>query len=68
MAVRLGLVGHVRNLSNGSVEVHATGHDDVLDEFETLLAGGPPSARVTSIENIEPDSDMSRLSFDIELG
>ncbi len=61
----LGLSGHVRNLSSGSVEVHAAGRPDVLTEFDRVIAEGPPFARVTSVEQIEPDREMSRVGFDI---
>ena len=67
LAARLGLSGHVRNLSSGSVEVQAAGRPDVLVEFERLIAEGPLSAQVTSVEHIEPDGEMSRVSFDIVL-
>jgi acylphosphatase len=67
MAARLGVGGHVRNLSSGSVEVHAAGRADVLAEFERLIAEGPPFSQVTSVEYIEPAGDMSRVSFDIIL-
>ncbi len=67
VADRLGLGGHVRNLSSGSVEVHATGRPDVLAEFERLIAEGPPFSQVNSVEYIAPDGDMSRVSFDIVL-
>ena len=65
LAVRLGLGGHVRNLSNGSVEVHVAGCFEEFEEFETRLAEGPQFARVTSVEYIEPDREMSRVSFAI---
>ncbi len=64
-ATRLGLGGHVRNLSNGCVEVHAAGPARVLVEFEGLLAEGPPVAVVTKLETIEPDAGMSRSRFEI---
>jgi acylphosphatase len=67
VAVQLGLGGHVRNLSTGSVEVHAAGRLYVLEQFEAQLAEGPQFARVTSIENIEPDGEMSHESFNIVL-
>ena len=64
-AVGLGLTGHVRNLSTGSVEVHVAGRLDLLGHFEVLLAEGPQFARVNSVETIEPDGDMSRATFDV---
>ena len=63
----LGLSGHVRNLPSGSVEVHAAGSPDALAEFEKLIAEGPRPARVTSVEHIEPDGEMSLDGFDIVL-
>ena len=65
VADRLGLSGHVRNLSNGSVEVQAAGRPDVLAEFEGLIAEGPQFANVTSVEHIEPNGKMRRVGFDI---
>ena len=67
LAARLGLGGHVRNLSSGAVEVHAAGRPDALAEFEGLIAEGPRFAEVTSVEHIEPDEEMSRVSFEIVL-
>ena len=48
-AVRLGLAGHVRNLSDGTVEVNAEGKREDLEELLKRLKIGPPGARVTSI-------------------
>jgi acylphosphatase len=67
VAVQLGLGGRVQNLSTGSVEVHAAGRLDMLEQFEAQVAEGPQFARVTSIENIEPDGEMLHESFDIVL-
>ena len=48
-AQRLGLVGHARNLDDGSVEVHAFGDADALDAFAAWLAHGPALARVDEV-------------------
>lgn len=50
LATGLGLTGAVRNLPDGSVVVHARGTDDQLRDLRTRLAGGPPGARVSSVE------------------
>ena len=49
-AVRLGLNGHAKNLSDGSVEVLACGDAAALDELQRWLHKGPPAARVESVE------------------
>lgn len=50
-AARLGLVGHTRNLVDGSVEIEAEGGPQELAELLSWLeSGGPPSARVTSVD------------------
>ena len=49
-ARELGLVGWVRNLPNGEVEVLAAGDDALLDTFERWLWQGPELARVTRVE------------------
>ncbi len=50
LAVRLGITGTVRNLSDGSVAVHARGTGDQLRRLEALLREGPPGARVSSVD------------------
>lgn len=54
-AEALGLGGHVRNLPDGSVEVHVVGPVEVLEAFQRALREGPPSARVEGVESVEPD-------------
>ena len=58
---KLGLRGTVKNLPDGSVEVHAAGSPEKLDRLEEALQGGPRSARVDEIRTLEsrkrlPDS------------
>jgi acylphosphatase len=52
---RLGLGGHVANLPDGRVEVHARGPVLALEALERALLQGPPPARVTGVERIDPD-------------
>ena len=49
-AIRLGLVGWVRNLADGDVESMACGERAQLDEFYTWLQTGPTMARVHRVD------------------
>jgi acylphosphatase len=57
-ALRLGLHGHARNLSDGSVEVIAEGSDEALQELEQWLRKGPPAARVDDVVRSRHDGDV----------
>ena len=46
-ALELCLTGFVRNLSNGTVEIHAEGSRDSLNELIKWCQTGPPSANVS---------------------
>ncbi|HUB09922.1 MAG TPA: acylphosphatase [Myxococcales bacterium] len=48
-AQRLGLVGAVRNLPDGAVEVIAEGPREKLDELLAWCRHGPPMARVDDV-------------------
>lgn len=48
-ALRLGLRGHARNLSDGRVEVLAWGQPAALAQLRAWLEMGPPGARVTAL-------------------
>ena len=48
-AMRLGLVGEVRNLPDGSVEVIAEGQKERVEEFIVWCRQGPPAARVEHV-------------------
>jgi acylphosphatase len=48
-AVELDLVGYVKNLSNGTVEVLAQGMPDTLKEFVEYLNEGSLSSAVESV-------------------
>jgi acylphosphatase len=56
----MNLVGWVRNLDNGSVEVFAQGESDSLDHLIDWLWSGPGPSRVTGIESdtVAPDSTL----------
>ena len=50
VAVRLGLRGWVRNLSDGRVELEAEGDAAALDRLLEFLRAGPRMARVDGVE------------------
>jgi acylphosphatase len=49
-AAREGIVGWVRNMADGTVEVIAEGDAEAMDRFEGRLRHGPPAARVERVE------------------
>ncbi len=49
-ARKLGLMGWVRNLTNGSVEALAHGPESGVNAFIAACQAGPPLARVTSVD------------------
>ncbi|NGZ01470.1 MAG: acylphosphatase [Nitrospira sp. WS238] len=49
-ATELDLVGGVRNLEDGRVEVDVEGRKSVLDAFIEKLKIGPPAGRVTQLD------------------
>jgi len=52
-AQQLDVVGTVRNLPDGRVEVVAEGEPSAMATFKTELERGPAYARVTRVEEIE---------------
>ncbi|MGE0885550.1 MAG: acylphosphatase [Blastocatellales bacterium] len=52
-AARHQVLGTVRNLPDGRVEVIAEGDRDAMDEFKNDLATGPTFAVVTDLEEID---------------
>ena len=48
-AMRLGLVGEVRNLPDGQVEAIVEGPKERVEEFIDWCRRGPPSAEVESV-------------------
>ena len=62
-AERLGLVGSVRNLPDGSVEVQAAGSEEGMRRLEEGLQRGPLAARVDRVEALTPAGGMPRSGF-----
>ena len=58
-ALKLGLRGYARNLSDGRVEVVACGNTEALSAMEDWLWQGPPSARVDDVTRSDHDGDMT---------
>lgn len=57
-AVVLDLGGFVQNLSDGSVEVVASGPAPALGQLEQALSRGPRGARVDSVEKTDVSHDI----------
>ena len=56
-ADRLGVVGWVRNLADGRVELLASGHRRAVDAFVDWASTGPRWADVTSVDAADVSSD-----------
>lgn len=54
LAQQLGLAGTVENRADGRVELHVVGPSAAVAALEERLRRGPPAARVTRIEPIQP--------------
>jgi len=58
-ALRLGLAGHAKNRSDGSVEVLASGAAGALDALECWLRQGPPAAKVDTVSREDlPEQEL----------
>ena len=49
----LKVSGWVRNCSDGSVEAHVEGKEDVVDQLIDRLREGPPHARVDQVNVVD---------------
>ncbi len=67
LALRLGLRGTVRNLSDGRVEVQAEGPVEAVEALETELWKGPPGARVDHVGRIDCELKLPVRGFEIRL-
>ena len=65
-ALRLGLTGRVRNLSDGSVEAVAEGAPEALEAFVTWCHRGPVQARVTDVERADEPARGEFSTFTVE--
>ena len=55
-AQTLNIVGTVRNVDDGSIEVIAQGYKEELEEFVTYLEKGPPLAHVAHVDVVWRES------------
>jgi acylphosphatase len=62
-ARQLGVVGWVRNLSDGSVELEAQGADDRIAALLAWCEHGPPAARVDRVDVRELDATTGESAF-----
>lgn len=63
VARSLGLVGWVRNVADGRVEVFAQGGADEVDRLVSWLWAGPSLAMVTGVESDVVAADLSLRDF-----
>lgn len=65
-AQKLGLVGYVKNLDNGEVEIVAQGDSEQISKLtEWLEQGGPVSARITNINIGQTSIQEDLTSFKV---
>lgn len=64
-AQQLGVTGWVRNLSDGAVEVVASGPETALRRLEEWCRQGPPAAEVTNLECTRLQATKEYKSFSI---
>lgn len=64
-ARRLGLVGWVKNLPGGEVEVRVTGPGSTLEALRRELRQGPPGSRVDALEETALESPSAWTEFRI---
>jgi acylphosphatase len=65
-AQRLGVVGSVRNLPDGTVEAIAEGTPDAVAEFRAELWRGPSYGHVTAVEESDIKPTGRYKSFDVD--
>lgn len=63
---KLPIVGHVRNLADGSVQVVAQGDIEALKDLHRFCTKGPPRAEVREIsEDLIPIKKLEYSAFDL---
>ncbi|MCB9435780.1 MAG: acylphosphatase [Anaerolineales bacterium] len=67
-AERLGIMGWVRNLPDGTVEVTAQGTPDQLQAFAEFLYRGSPAAEVTHVESTTQPLISRFAQFSVRYG
>lgn len=61
-----GIVGFVKNLPDGSVEVYAEGEDEAIESFLQEIESGPPAGKVERVKELNeyPKGSFSRFSIE----
>lgn len=65
-ALRLGLLGWVRNRSDGTVEATVEGEPDALEDFIRWCQTGPRMARVTDVARTDDGATGEFRTFTVE--
>ena len=65
-ARRLGVVGSVRNLPDGTVEAIAEGPAEAVAEFRAELWRGPSYAQVTAVDESDLKPSGRYKGFDVD--
>ncbi|MGH8110223.1 MAG: acylphosphatase [Arenimonas sp.] len=65
-AQTLGLTGYASNLPDGRVQVQAQGEADALAKLEQWLQHGPTLAKVSQVDRIELEVQVSESGFRIQ--
>ncbi len=66
-AARLGLIGWVRNLTDGSVELIAEGPRAELEELLHLVAEGPPGCAVSGVDSEWSNAEGGFRDFGVRI-
>lgn len=66
VARELGLVGRVRNLRDGSVEIEVAGEPERVETFKARVRQGPPGAVVAGLDEERLAAEPAWNSFEID--
>ncbi len=64
-AQRLGIIGWVRNMPDGSVEIHIQGTEEAVEQMLEWCRQGPPGARVDFVDITDALVEKEFRSFSI---
>jgi acylphosphatase len=63
-ALKMGLCGWAKNCLDGTVEIHAEGEKEILEQFISWCRKGPPAAQVSALD-IEWGEPQGLTTFEI---
>ncbi|HYL05339.1 MAG TPA: acylphosphatase [Thermoanaerobaculia bacterium] len=66
VARELGVVGRVRNLPDGDVEIEVAGEAGKVEEFKGWMRRGPPGAAVASLREEPLSAEPAWDRFEID--